>query len=146
MALVLTGIMLFGLLAYFAILFFLNRYYPSPAIFSYPTEAEKETAIALRLTWRSRGEGIQRTCIELYALGGWILLYRIFRNWRTMELRSVVLFFAGTAAAMAVCLLPFALLDRSCFSDYLFPVRGAIIVVGVLFLAAVILELLKKKR
>jgi len=145
-AMILTGIMLFGLLSHSVVFFFLNRFYPSPAAVSVYTEAGREAAMAMRLTWRSRAEAAQGACIWIYTIGGLILLRLFIRSKAAAGLRTVLLFFAGTAAGMALCFLPFALADRNSFYDYLFPFRGAVVVVGAFFLAMVIVEILGLKK
>lgn len=123
----LAGAMPAGILIYSAILFAINRIYP-------PAATSSPELLAARISLRHAAETAVGICTGLFQLGGILLIWYLIRRGRAVPFRLLLPPFFAAVGAMFLCALPFALLDRAFWGDYLFPIWGRLVTVALLLL------------
>lgn len=123
----LAGAMPAGILIYSVILFAINRIYP-------PATTASTELLAARMSLRHAAETAVGICTGLFQLGAILLIWHLIRRGRAVSFRRLLPPFFATPGAMFLCALPFALLDRAFWGDYLFPIWGRLVTVALLLL------------
>ena len=123
----LAGTMPAGILIYSAILFAINRIYP-------PAATTSPELLAARMFLRHTAETAVGICTGLFQLGGILLIWYLIRRGRAVPFGRLLPPFFATPGAMFLCALPFTLLDRTFWGDYLFPIWGRLITVALFLL------------
>ena len=120
--------LLVGLLFY-AILFFTLNKILNPANLL-------EELIEQRIFWRDLSEKILALCGVIYLVGHICALYYARKKKVHFSLKSLTLYFFLQIGIMIACVVPFGLLDRTYFFDYLFPLWSLLILTSLLFLVS----------
>ncbi len=123
--LLLDGVLLVGLLSYSILFFTLNKIL-NPANLL-------EELIEQRIFWRDLSEKILALCGVIYLVGHICALYYARKKKVHFSLKSLTLYFFLQIGIMIACVVPFGLLDRTYFFDYLFPLWNILIITCLLF-------------
>lgn len=123
--LLLNGVLLVGLLSYSILFFTLNKIL-NPANLL-------EELIAQRIFWRDLSEKILALCGVIYLVGHICALYYARKKKVHFSLKSLTLYFFLQIGIMIACVVPFGLLDRTYFFDYLFPLWNILMITIFLF-------------
>lgn len=123
--LLLDGFLLIGLLSY-AILFFTLNKILNPANLS-------GELIAQRLFWRDLSEKILALCGVTYLAGHICALCYARKKKVHFSLKALTLYFLIQISIMIASVVPFGLLDRTYFFDYLFPLWNILMITIFLF-------------
>lgn len=134
--LLLDGFLLIGLLSY-AILFFTLNKILNPANLS-------EELIAQRLFGRDLSEKILALCGVIYLVGHICALYYARKKKVHFSLKSLTLYFFLQIGIMIACVVPFGLLDRTYFFDYLFPLWNILMITVFLFFVSLFMLVNRK--
>ena len=117
--------LLVGLLFY-AILFFTLNKILNPANLS-------GELIAQRFYWRDLSEKILALCGVIYLVGHICALYYARKKKVHFSLKALTLYFLIQISIMIASVVPFGLLDRTYFFDYLFPLWNILMITVFLF-------------
>lgn len=116
----LGGILVIGLLCYAIIFFWVNKNLNPSQI------SMNQLLVEQRLNLRLLAERIYGTCIAIYIIGLIVFSYSWARHSDQMAIGTIIVYFVSQITLAALCILPFALLDRPFFWDYVFPLRSLI--------------------
>lgn len=128
--------LLVGLLFY-AILFFTLNKILNPANLS-------GELIAQRFYWRDLSEKILALCGVIYLVGHICALYYARKKKVHFSLKSLTLYFFLQIGIMIACVVPFGLLDRTYFFDYLFPLWNILMITVFLFFVSLFMLVNRK--
>lgn len=134
--LLLDGFLLIGLLSY-AILFFTLNKILNPANLL-------EELIEQRIFWRDLSEKILALCGVIYLVGHICALYYARKKKVHFSLKSLTLYFFLQIGIMIACVVPFGLLDRTYFFDYLFPLWNILMITVFLFFVSLFMLVNRK--
>lgn len=134
--LLLDGFLLIGLLSY-AILFFTLNKILNPANLS-------GELIAQRLFWRDLSEKISGLCGVIYLAGHVCALCYARKQKVHFSLKALTLYFLIQISIMIASVVPFGLLDRTYFFDYLFPLWNILMITVFLFLVSLFMLVNRK--
>lgn len=123
--LLLNGVLLVGLLSYSILFFTLNKIL-NPANLL-------EELIEQRIFWRDLSEKILALCGVIYLAGHICALYYARKKKVHFSLKALTLYFFLQIGIMIACVVPFGLLDRTYFFDYLFPLWNILMITIFLF-------------
>ena len=128
--------LLVGLLFY-AILFFTLNKILNPANLS-------GELIAQRFYWRDLSEKILALCGVIYLVGHICALYYARKKKVHFSLKSLTLYFFLQIGIMIACVVPFGLLDRTYFFDFLFPLWNILMITVFLFFVSLFMLVNRK--
>lgn len=134
--LLLDGFLLIGLLSY-AILFFTLNKILNPANLL-------EELIEQRIFWRDLSEKILALCGVIYLVGHICALYYARKKKVHFSLKSLTLYFLIQISIMIASVVPFGLLDRTYFFDYLFPLWNILMITVFLFFVSLFMLVNRK--
>ena len=134
--LLLDGFLLIGLLSY-AILFFTLNKILNPANLL-------EELVEQRIFWRDLSEKILALCGVIYLVGHICALYYARKKKVHFSLKSLTLYFFLQIGIMIACVVPFGLLDRTYFFDYLFPLWNILMITVFLFFVSLFMLVNRK--
>lgn len=134
--LLLDGFLLIGFLSY-AILFFTLNKILNPANLL-------EELIEQRIFWRDLSEKILALCGVIYLVGHICALYYARKKKVHFSLKSLTLYFFLQIGIMIACVVPFGLLDRTYFFDYLFPLWNILMITVFLFFVSLFMLVNRK--
>lgn len=134
--LLLNGVLLVGLLSYSILFFTLNKIL-NPANLL-------EELIEQRIFWRDLSEKILALCGVIYLVGHICALYYARKKKVHFSLKSLTLYFFLQIGIMIACVVPFGLLDRTYFFDYLFPLWNILMITVFLFLVSLFMLVNRK--
>lgn len=128
--------LLVGLLFY-AILFFTLNKILNPANLS-------GELIAQRFYWRDLSEKILALCGVIYLVGHICALYYARKKKVHFSLKALTLYFLIQISIMIASVVPFGLLDRTYFFDYLFPLWNILMITVFLFFVSLFMLVNRK--
>lgn len=134
--LLLDGFLLIGLLSY-AILFFTLNKILNPANLL-------EELIAQRIFWRDLSEKILALCGVIYLVGHICALCYARKKKVHFSLKALTLYFLIQISIMIASVVPFGLLDRTYFFDYLFPLWNILMITVFLFFVSLFMLVNRK--
>ena len=122
---ILSIILCVGFLTHSAILYSLNQIYPiTSSGFAGAIEARMPL---LRIAEKTIGVGS-----IIFFLGSIILINLFIKNKTAVAYRRMLIPFLLTVTAIFACILPFALLDRPSWANYLFPIWSTLMLLALL--------------
>lgn len=130
-------LLVFGLLSFAGIFFYANLTMNPYEISMVGDIAER------RLFFRILSEKMYTACGSLYTLGHIVMIGTLAKNGYRTSIRRIACYFLSQILLAALCVLPFAFLDRTFAYDYIFPLRGLSVTLLILFLVSSILYVLK---
>lgn len=130
-----------GLLFYSIIFFTLNKLL-DPAELSF---ADSD-AVYTRLFWRHTAEMTLSICSSLYVIGLIFIIFFFVKRNIFISKRAIFAYFGVQIGIALVCAVPFAILDRSYWGDYLFPIWGILGRLLLLLLTAIIAQTYQQKK
>lgn len=129
------AVFILGLLAFAIIFFTINKSLP-------PASGEYER----RLFWRNIADNAYAICEAIYILGLILAIFGSVIKNTWFSLKTIAAYYAVQIVIMAVCILPFALLDRTWFYSYIFPLWSTLIVVSALFVISLLILVIRAIR
>lgn len=139
--LLLDGFLLVGLLSY-SIFFFTLNMTLNPADLS----GESGELIAQRFYWRDLSEKILAVCGVIYLIGHICVISYARKKKISFSLKALTVYFFIQIGIMIACVVPFGLLDRTFFWDYLFPLWSLLILTSLLFLVSLLIHASRKVK
>lgn len=135
--LVLDAFLILGLLSYAIILFTINRTLNPVDI------SVGNITVEQRLYWREIAEKICAVCNVIYILGHVLVIYNSIKRKVRFSLKTLGFYFLTQIGIALICVVPFGILDRAWFYDYIFPLWNIILTTSLLFVFSIFT--LKKK-
>jgi hypothetical protein len=124
-------ILMLGLLSYAVVFYVINKTLT-------PSDVSGGYIIAEQhLFWRAVAEKICALCGVIYILGHIFAIYHSMKQKIKFSLKELALYFFIQIGIMLVCVIPFGLLDRTYFFDYIFPLYSIIGTALLLFVVSI---------
>ena len=135
-----SAFLVLALLGYSAIFFILNLT-RNPSVI-----AGNSAWISQRFFWLKVRERWCVVCMTVYLMKNIFLLLRLAKRTLDVSFKKLALYVLAQAGLALLTTVPFGLLDRRFFADYLFPLYGLGAALAFLFLAAAAILLFRRVR
>ena len=133
-----SAFLVLALLGYSGIFFILNLT-RNPSVIS-----GNSAWISQRFFWLKVRERWYAVCITVYLMKNIFLLLRLAKRTLDVSFQNLALYALAQAGLALLTTVPFGLLDRRFFADYLFPLYGLGAELAFLFLAAAAILLFRR--